>query len=108
MLDSPILPFADAVAGVMIGLAMLHDTWPGRTPSELQCHSSNNEETKVDPDKPARDVLPGRLKREFPGEHSDKSLNQIKDALKFAQGAEKKSLQKAKKILEQLNRLMGK
>jgi hypothetical protein len=52
---------------------------------------------KIDPDKPASEVLRGGAKREFPGEH----LN-----LKTADGATKRSLQKAKKILEQQDRIL--
>jgi hypothetical protein len=62
----------------------------------------------IDADKPANEVLPGSLRREFPGEHLDKSLNQIREALKRAAGNERGSLQKAKKILEQADRLMDK
>lgn len=58
--------------------------------------------------KPAKEVLPGPLRREFPGEHLDKSLNEIKDLVRTAEGAGKKSLQKAKKLLEQADRLMDK
>ncbi|MEZ4465656.1 MAG: polymorphic toxin-type HINT domain-containing protein, partial [bacterium] len=61
-----------------------------------------------DPTKPAREVLPGRLRREFPAEHLDKSLNDIKAALSGESGQAKRSLQKAKKLLEQVDRLMQK
>jgi hypothetical protein len=57
-----------------------------------------------DPTKPAKEVLRGRLKREFPSEHLD-SLNEIKEKLRAATGAEKRKLQKAKKLLEQQDRL---
>jgi RHS repeat-associated protein len=62
---------------------------------------------KVDPDKPAEQVLRGKSKREFPGEHSGKSLNEIRKELRTATGQEKRSLQKAKKILEQQGRIHG-
>jgi hypothetical protein len=61
----------------------------------------------IDPTKPAREVLPGRVKRQFPGEYLDHSLREIKALLKKASGKEKRSLQKAKKLLEQLPRLLG-
>jgi hypothetical protein len=63
---------------------------------------------RIDPTKPAKDVLPGSLRREYPGEYLDKSLNQVKDLLKGAKGQEKNALQKAKKLLEQAERLLGK
>jgi hypothetical protein len=63
---------------------------------------------KIDPDKPASEVLRGQAKREFPGEHLDKSLKEIKELLKSAEGQEKRSLQKAKKILEQQDRILDK
>jgi len=53
-------------------------------------------------------VLPGSLRREFPGQHLDKSLNEIKEALRTAKVADKRSLQTAKKILEQAERLLDK
>ena len=59
----------------------------------------------LDPTKPAREVLKGRLKREFPGDYLDQSLNDIKDMLGKAKGEEKRKLQKAKKLLEQQDRL---
>jgi hypothetical protein len=62
----------------------------------------------IDPTRPANEVLPGSLRREFPGQHLNKSLNQIKDLLRTASGAEKRSLQTAKKILEQSERLLEK
>ncbi len=62
----------------------------------------------VDPSRSAQDVLPGSLKREFPGEHLDKSLEEIRASLGSATGEEKRSLQKAKKILEQAQRLLEK
>ncbi len=67
----------------------------------------HNMSGSFDPSKAAKHVLPGRLKREFPSQYLDKSLNEIKDMLKNATGAEKRALQKAKKILEQQERLMG-
>jgi hypothetical protein len=63
---------------------------------------------KIDPDKPASEVLRGQAKREFPGEHLNKSLNEIKEELKSAEGPAKRSLQKAKKILEQQDRILDK
>lgn len=59
-------------------------------------------------DKPAADVLPGSLKRVFPGQYLENSLNEIKAMLKTASGNEKQVLQKAKKILEQQKRLVEK
>jgi hypothetical protein len=64
--------------------------------------------TQLDPSKPADQVLPGSLRREFPGEHLGKSLNDIREALKSASGKAKRSLQTAKKILEQAGRLLDK
>ena len=58
--------------------------------------------------KPAKDILPSSLKREFPAEHLNKSLSQIQKELKSAKGATKQSLQKAKKLLQQSKRLLGK
>ena len=58
--------------------------------------------------KAAKDVLSGTLKREFPGQYLNMSLSEIKKALKGAIGPEKKALQKAKKLLEQQERLGGK
>jgi len=59
-------------------------------------------------DMPAEDILPGRLKRVYPGEYLGHSLKEIKEKLKSAKGSEKKVLQKAKKILEQQERLSEK
>ena len=59
----------------------------------------------ADPTKPAKDVLKGRLKREFPREFLENSLAEIKEMLKKAKGAQKRKLQKAKKLLEQQDRL---
>ena len=95
----------DAIAGAVIGLAWLSDNFPDST---YLNQNAKHKSCPIDPNKPANEVLPGKLKREFPGEHLDKSLNMIKDALKIADGTEKRSLQKAKKILEQIDRLMGK
>ena len=61
-----------------------------------------------DPEKPARDVLSGRVKREFPSEYLNDSLNDIKDKLRRAAGAKKRKLQRAKKLLEQQERLKEK
>ena len=58
--------------------------------------------------KPAKEIVQGSLRREFPGEHLGKSLEDIQAALRTARGAEKKSLQKAKKIIEQAERLLEK
>lgn len=60
----------------------------------------------LDHNKKANDVLPGSLRREYPGQHLDKSLNEIETALRSAKGVEKKILGKAKKILEQADRLL--
>jgi RHS repeat-associated protein len=60
----------------------------------------------IDPNAPAKDVLPGSLKREFPAQHLDSSLNQVRELLKTAKGKEKVALQKAKKLLEQAGRLL--
>lgn len=48
------------------------------------------------------------MRREFPGQHLDKSLNGIKDALRTASGAEKRALEAAKSVLEQSERLLEK
>jgi len=61
----------------------------------------------VDPNKAAKDILPGRLRREFPSQYLGNSLNEIKDMLKTASGPRKRALQKAKKLLEQSPRLIG-
>lgn len=58
--------------------------------------------------KKAQDLLSGKLKREFPSQHLDKSLVEIKEALKKASGLEQKDLKKAKKLLEQQSRLRDK
>jgi hypothetical protein len=81
---------------------------PPQEPSKRQGEGSSRAASRLDPTKPARDVLPGSLRREFPGQHLDKSLNGIKDALRTASGAEKRSLQTAKKMLEQSERLLEK
>lgn len=57
---------------------------------------------------PAEDLLPGTLKRDLPSDYLDKSLSQIKDLLKHAEGPEREALQKVKKALEQTTRLMDK
>lgn len=61
---------------------------------------------KVDPNKPASEVLRGGAKREFPGEHLNKSLNEIRELLKTADGATRCSLQKATRFLEQQDRIL--
>jgi DNA-directed RNA polymerase specialized sigma24 family protein len=61
----------------------------------------------VDPTRRALDILPGSLRREFPSRYLGNSLNEIKEMLKAASGATKRDLQKAKKLLEQIPRLMG-
>ncbi|KYG09587.1 hypothetical protein BE21_17060 [Sorangium cellulosum] len=81
---------------------------PPQRPSKRQGEDASRAASRIDPTKPAREVLPGSLRREFPGQHLDKSLNGIKDALRTASGAEKRSLQTAKKILEQSERLLEK
>lgn len=53
-------------------------------------------------------MLPGSLHREFPGEHLDKSLNQVKEALRNATGRQAERVRKAKKLLEQADRLLQK
>jgi hypothetical protein len=63
---------------------------------------------KLDPTKPAENVLPGSLKRKFPTGLLGKSLNEIEEALKKATGKEKSDLKTAKKILEQVKRLLQK
>jgi hypothetical protein len=60
----------------------------------------------VDPNRPAGEILPGSLKREFPSEFLGNSLNEIKHMLRTATGPAKRALQKAKKLLEQIPRLM--
>ncbi|WP_437997659.1 hypothetical protein WMF26_44235 [Sorangium sp. So ce185] len=81
---------------------------PPQRPSKRQGEDASRAASRIDPTKPAREVLPGSLRREFPGKHLDKSLNGIKDALRTESGAEKRSLQTAKKILEQSERLLEK
>ena len=61
----------------------------------------------VDPIRAAQDILPGSLRREFPSQYLGNSLNEIKDMLKTATGPTKRTLQKAKKLLEQIPRLTG-
>jgi hypothetical protein len=63
---------------------------------------------KLDPTKPAENVLPGSLKRKFPTGLLGRSLNEIEEALKKATGKEKSDLKTAKKILEQVKRLLQK
>lgn len=41
MADSPVLPFGDAVAGALIGLALLHDTWTDEVPASLATPCDN-------------------------------------------------------------------
>jgi hypothetical protein len=66
-----------------------------------------NSSGSVDANKAAQDILPGSLKREFPAQFLGNTLNEIKEMLKIASGARKRDLQKAKKLLEQIPRLMG-
>jgi RHS repeat-associated protein len=61
---------------------------------------------QLDPDKPAKEILPGSLRPKFPGQHLDKSLNEIRKALKNTRGPEKKTLQTAKKLLQEAERLL--
>ena len=42
MADSPILPFGDAIAGALIGIAWLHDNMPEKT-GHLACSTGKNE-----------------------------------------------------------------
>jgi len=56
----------------------------------------------------AEDVIPGSLKREFPAQHLGKTLEEIKTELSKAKGRERKILQKAKKLLEQKDRIREK
>jgi RHS repeat-associated protein len=91
-------------------------TRPSFRTNPIEMATSNNSgsgtgqsgKIKIDPNKPAGDVLPGSLRPEFPGEHLGKSLNQIKDLLKTATGKAWASLSKAKKMLEQADRLVNK
>lgn len=62
----------------------------------------------LDPTKPAQEVLPGSLKRKFPSQHLGKSLDEIRNELRTATGVNKQSLQTAKKLLEQSERLLNK
>lgn len=50
----------------------------------------------------------GSLRRELSGEHLDGSLDEAKAALGSAAGDERRALQKAKKLLEQAERLLEK
>jgi hypothetical protein len=67
----------------------------------------HNTSGSIDPTRPAQDILPGSLRREFPSQYLGHSLNEIKEMLKTATGPTKLALQKAKKLLEQIPRLMG-
>ena len=62
----------------------------------------------ADKGRKASELVSGKLKREFPSEHLNKTPNEIEKALKNATGKEKKSLQKAKKLLQQQERLRDK
>jgi hypothetical protein len=82
---------------------LLRETDPD---SAARISRASNSAPKIDPDKPASEVLRGKAKREFPGEHLDKPLNQINELLKSAEGEANRSLQKAKKSLEQQDRIL--
>ena len=102
------VPFMEAgTAGAAAGPALALTT-PFMLCGDSACAGADTTIVRIDPNKPARDVVPGSLRPEFPGEHWDKSLNEIKELLRKAGGKEKNSLQKAKKILEQADRLLGK
>jgi hypothetical protein len=49
MADSPFLPFGDALAGALIGLSYIHDTWPDDPPAYLA--DENGEDGGSCPDK---------------------------------------------------------
>jgi hypothetical protein len=80
----------------------------GLTQAMMSKGSGSSGSSKIDPTKPANEVLLGSLRREFPGQHLNKSLNEIKELLRTASGEEKRSLQTAKKLLEQSERLLEK
>ncbi len=42
MIDSPFIPIGDAIAGGLIGLAYLHDTWPSELPAHLAENASDD------------------------------------------------------------------
>jgi hypothetical protein len=63
---------------------------------------------KSSDDIPANEILPATLRRKYPSQYLGKSLNEIKDALRTATGKEKADLQTAKKLLENIKRLMEK
>ncbi len=56
----------------------------------------------------AVDILPGTLKRKFPGEYLGNTLSEVKELLRNAKGKEKSRLKTAKKLLEQSSRLAEK
>ena len=68
MADSPFLPFGDAIAGALIGLAYLHDTWP----SDLQADS-------VSDDSANPNITPGGA---CPNGDDDDHFRQRKDSAK--------------------------
>ncbi|MGC4069492.1 MAG: hypothetical protein QM784_33530 [Polyangiaceae bacterium] len=97
----PLLCSNPTTAGALVLFAA--SMVPGDTPVDGVYNAS-----RIDPNKPANEVLPGSLRRQFPGEHLGKSLNEIKERLKTATATDKRSLQTAKKILEQSERLLNK
>lgn len=58
--------------------------------------------------KKAKDILSGKLKREFPSQFLEKSLNEIKRLIKKPGTQNLKDLRKAKKILQEQERLQRK
>ena len=82
MIDSPLLPFGDAIAGSLIGLAWLHDNWPEDGISA--CSEKASEKTARDMAKQIERDLGKDARRDFHDmkEGDDRSLEQIKQDAK--------------------------
>jgi len=91
MVDSPFLPFGDAAAGALIGLAWLHDTMPDNLPADLAeddgsaCSEKASEKTARDMAKQIERDLGKDSRRDFHDmkEGGDRSLEQLKQDAKI-------------------------
>ncbi len=66
----------------------------------------------VDPNRVINDYLLGRLRSEFPSQYLQNTINELKEMIKAAKGSKDRidldAIEKAKKIAEQMERLMKK
>jgi hypothetical protein len=99
------------VMAVSLSVNVLSDLWNNIFQSKSKDVPKDNEDDqnqeKVDPDlkKPARDLIPNRLKRvkNYPSELEDNTKEEILDLAK-GKGELAKKAQKLKKLIEQTNR----